>query len=57
VPVINLTAFFRDDDGHGWSEGYQIFDGTTSPPLTPFLNNFDTLMKKFRLQLLAGDGY
>jgi len=57
VPVLTLTAFFRDDDAHGWSESYQISDGTSTPPLAPYITAFDVLMRKFRVPLLAGDGF
>lgn len=57
MPPVRLTGFFRDDDGHGWSEQHDIDGGVTITTLTPFLLNFDGLMKSTRRPMLAGDGY
>lgn len=57
MPVLTLTAFFRDDDGHGWSEAHNKIDGGSNPPLGPYLDAFDELMKTRRRPLLAGDGF
>jgi hypothetical protein len=57
MPVIRLTAFFKDDDGHGWSETHDKDGGGSVTSLTTFLLAFDTLMKSFRRPLLAGDSF
>lgn len=57
MPNIRCTAFFKDDDGHGWSETHDRFDGTSSPSLGSLLANFNSLMETFRRPLLAGDAY
>lgn len=57
MPVVTLTAFFRDDDGHGWSETHQVDGGVTITSLATILTPFDDLMKKFRVPLLASDGF
>jgi len=54
---VRLTGFFRDDDGHGWSEQHDVDGGATDPNLTPILDTFNTFMENFRRPLLAGDGY
>lgn len=57
MPVVRLTAFFRDDDGHGWSEQHDVDGGAGSPSLQNILVAFDSFNKKFRRPLLANDGY
>lgn len=57
MPTIRLTAFFRDDDGHGWSEQHDVDGGVTIATLTPYLAAFDNLMKSARRPMLAGDGF
>jgi len=57
MPVIRLTAFFKDDDGHGWSETHDKDGGGTITSLTTFIQNFNELMKTFRRPLLGGDGF
>lgn len=57
MPVVRLTAFFRDDDGHGWSETHDKDGGAGVVSLTTFLANFDNLMSTFRRPLLAQDAY
>lgn len=55
MPIVRLTAFFRDNDGHGWSETHEQDGGSSIVSLGPFLTNFNNLMKDFRRPLLAGD--
>lgn len=57
MPVIRLTAFFKDDDGHGWSETHDKDGGTTIVSLTTFLAAFNSLMQSFRRPLLGGDAF
>lgn len=57
MPTIRLTAFFRDDDGNGWSETHDKDGGSSITSLTTYLANFDSLMKVFRVPLLCGDSY
>ncbi len=57
MPIVRLTAFFRDDDGHGWSETHDKDGGSSIVSLAPFLTDFDTLMQNQRKPLLAGDAY
>jgi hypothetical protein len=57
MPVIRLTSFFRDDDGHGWSETHDKDAGGDTVNLTPYVLSYDALMKTFRVPLLAGDGF
>lgn len=57
MPTVRLTAFFRDDDGHGWSETHDKDGGSTITSLTTYLQNFQSLMLTFRRPLLAGDAY
>lgn len=55
--TVQLTAFFRDDDGHGWQESHHVDGGSTDPSLTPIVQTFSAFNKQFRAPLLAGDGY
>lgn len=57
MPIVRLTAFFKDDDGHGWSETHDKDGGSTIVSLTPYLTDFDALMQASRRPLLAGDAY
>jgi len=57
MPTVRLTAFFRDDDGNGWSEQHDVDGGVSVTSLVPYITNFDNLMKSARRPLLAGDGY
>lgn len=57
MPSIRLTAFFRDDDGHGWSETHDKDGGSSVTSLVTYLANFNTLMQSFRRPLLSGDAY
>ncbi len=57
MPTIRLTAFFKDDDGHGWSETHDKDGGSSITSLTTFLTNFDNLMRTFRRPLLGGDAF
>lgn len=56
MAVVRCTAFFRDDDGHGWSEQHDI-NGGDPPSLQPLLNNFRQLMLTWRVPLLGGDAF
>jgi hypothetical protein len=57
MPTVRLTAFFKDDDGHGWSETHDKDGGASITSLTTFLANFDALMVANRVPLLSGDAY
>lgn len=57
MPIMRLTAFFRDDDAHGWSEQHDLNPSEPIGPLNQYLTAFDTLMANGRRPLLAGDGY
>jgi hypothetical protein len=57
MPVIRLTAFFKDDDGHGWSETHDKDGGGTITSLTTFIQNFNNLMQSFRRPMLGGDAF
>lgn len=57
MPTVRLTAFFKDDDGHGWSETHDKDGGSSITSLTTFLQNFNQLMITKRRPLLAGDAY
>lgn len=57
MPIVRLTAFFKDDDGHGWSETHDKDGGTTITSLTAFIQNFNNLMQSFRRPLLGGDAF
>jgi len=57
MPTVRLTAFFKDDDSHGWSETHDKDGGAPAPSLTTFLSAFDTLMKTYRRPLLGGDAF
>jgi hypothetical protein len=57
MPIVRLTGFFKDDDGHGWSETHDKDGGSTIVSLAPFLNDFDALMQNQRRALLAGDAF
>ena len=57
MPIVRLTAFFRDDDGHGWSEQHDQDGGPGTPTLAGILSQFDSFNKQFRRPLLAADGY
>lgn len=57
MPPVRLTAFFRDDDGHGWSETHDRDGGADPVNLSPLITSFDNLMKTLRVPLLGRDGY
>lgn len=57
MPAIRLTAYFRDDDGHGWSEQHDVDGGSGVINLSSFLTTFDGIMKTARRPMLAGDAY
>lgn len=57
MPIIRFTAFFKDDDGHGWSETHDLDGGTTITSLTARLQSFNNLMITTRRPLLAGDAF
>lgn len=57
MPTVRLTAFFKDDDGHGWSETHDKSGGEAITSLTSYLTNFNTLMETFRRPLLGGDAF
>lgn len=54
---VRLSAFFRDDDGHGWSEQHDVDGGATNPSLTTIVTTFNDFNEAFRVPLLAGDGF
>lgn len=55
MPPVRLTAFFKDDDGNGWSETHDKDGGSSITSLTTFLSNFNALMQGQRRAMLAGD--
>lgn len=57
MPTVRLTAFFKDDDGHGWSETHDKDGGASITSLTTFLQNFDGIMTTARRALLGGDAF
>lgn len=57
MPSVRLTAFFKDDDGAGWSETHDKDGGASITSLTTFLQSFDSLMQSFRRPLLGGDAF
>lgn len=57
MPTVRLTAFFKDDDGHGWSETHDKDGGVAVTSLTPFLQAFNSLMETFRRPMLGGDAF
>lgn len=57
MPSVRLTAFFKDDDGHGWSETHDKDGGASVTSLTTFLTAFDNLMLQARRPLLGGDAF
>lgn len=57
MPVVKLNAFFKDDDGEGWSEQHEKDGGSSITSLTTFLNGFHSLMQSFRRPLLGGDAF
>lgn len=57
MAFIRCTAFFKDDDGHGFSEAHDRDSGGTQPDLTTILSNFDNLMTSLRVPLLCGDSF
>ena len=57
MPTVRLTGFFKDDDGHGWSETHDKDGGSSVTSLTTYLAAFDSLMKTFRRPLLGGDAF
>jgi hypothetical protein len=57
MPTVRLTAFFKDDDGHGWSEAHDKDGGSSITSLTTFLTNFNNLMQTRRRPMLGGDAF
>lgn len=57
MPVVHCIAFFKDDDGNGWSERHAIDGGASAPALGTFLANFDALMTSKRVPLLGQDTF
>lgn len=57
MPTVRLTAFFKDDDGHGWQESHDKDGGSSVTSLTSFLTNFNNLMVTRRRPLLGGDAF
>lgn len=55
MPVVRLTAFFKDDDGRGWTETHGRAAGTEPVNLQQYINDFDYLMRTFRVPMLARD--
>lgn len=54
---VHLTSFFRDDDGHGFSESHVVDGGSIDPDLTSIIATYSDFNKIYRAPLLAGDGY
>lgn len=57
MALVRLTSFFKDDDGHGWSEQHDKDSGGVPPDITALLTAYDTLMVSKRLPLLCGDSF
>lgn len=57
MSTIRFTAFFKDDDGNGWSETHDKDGGSSIVSLTAYLQAFDNLMKSYRRPLLGGDAF
>jgi hypothetical protein len=57
VSLVRCTAFFRDDDGHGWSESHDRDSGGTTPDITAILSQFDNLLNSNRVPLLCADSF
>jgi len=57
MPVVSLSAFFKDDDGHGWQEEHDKDGGGGVIALTTYLAAFHALMQTTRRAMLAGDAY
>jgi hypothetical protein len=57
MAVVQLTAFMKDDDGHGWSETHNKDSGGVTPDITALLTAFDALMVSKRVPLLCGDSF
>lgn len=57
MSLVRLTAFMKDDDGHGWSESHDFDSGGAAPDIATILPAFDNLMKSKRVPLLCGDSF
>lgn len=57
MAFVRLQAFFKDDDGHGWSEAHDLDSGGSLPDITALLASFDNLMNTLRVPLLCGDSF
>lgn len=57
MPVIRFTAFYKDDDGHGWSETHDLDGGASVTSLTARLAAFNNLIITTRRPMLAGDAF
>jgi hypothetical protein len=57
MPVVTLSAFFKDDDGHGWMESHDKDGGGGVIALTTYLAAFHALMQGPRRNLLGGDAF
>jgi hypothetical protein len=57
MPVVTLSAFFKDDDGHGWMESHDKDGGGGVISLTAYLASFHALMQSTRRVLLGGDAF
>jgi hypothetical protein len=57
MPNVRCTAFFKDDDGHGWSETHDRDGGAGVPNIATILTSFDAVMSGPRRDLLGGDGF
>lgn len=57
MATVRLTAFLRDDDGHGWTETHDQDGGAGSISLTTHLSAFHNLMKTLRREMLVGDSF
>lgn len=57
MAIVQLTAFFKDDDGHGWQETHNKDSGGVPPDITALLTSFDNLLNARRVPLLCGDSF
>lgn len=58
MALYRHTAFFRDDDGHGWTETHDWDSASSSDlDLGARAETFNLLMRSRRVPLLAGDAF
>lgn len=55
MPVVKFTAFFKSNDGYGWSESHFKDGGSGDPPLNSMLASFVADILTRRAAMLSGD--